>query len=379
MCVCACVRACVFFELASDLIFKDSTVISPLLFTRSLVVVISICLLFLAGIGFGLMYLPSVVLVGFYFEQKRALATGIAVCGSGIGTFIFAPLSQFLISNYGWKGGLWIIGGICLNGTVCGALFRPLSERNLRHMARQKIAKQLAKEKSNRHIILQKITKDKNSTSSDNAVTKHDIKPKHDGDDVKCQSNKDRGASHMQPLLSEFDNENTAPSEVSRRFRDDTAVTIKNKNLEKIKHSPLHKSLDTLLVNDSSFRSRTYSDCTDMTRHRQRNSNSASSTESRDIGPSEDVRPMYRKDVLYAGSVASLPKFKGSQVLASYYDSATNISPDGATSLKNRCTPFTSTLLEMFDVTLLKSATFSLFIASNLLSMTGWLGFSKHL
>ena len=31
------------------------------------------------------MYLPSVILVGFYFEKKRALATGIAVCGTGIG------------------------------------------------------------------------------------------------------------------------------------------------------------------------------------------------------------------------------------------------------------------------------------------------------
>ena len=37
------------------------------------------------GIGFGMMYLPSIVVVGFYFDKKRALATGIAVCGSGIG------------------------------------------------------------------------------------------------------------------------------------------------------------------------------------------------------------------------------------------------------------------------------------------------------
>jgi len=36
------------------------------------------------GVGFGLIYLPAVVCVGYYFESKRALATGIAVCGSGI-------------------------------------------------------------------------------------------------------------------------------------------------------------------------------------------------------------------------------------------------------------------------------------------------------
>ena len=35
------------------------------------------------GFGLGLAYLPSVVCVGYYFEKRRALATGIAVCGSG--------------------------------------------------------------------------------------------------------------------------------------------------------------------------------------------------------------------------------------------------------------------------------------------------------
>ena len=35
------------------------------------------------GFGMGLVYLPSVCVVGYYFEKKRALATGMAVCGSG--------------------------------------------------------------------------------------------------------------------------------------------------------------------------------------------------------------------------------------------------------------------------------------------------------
>ena len=60
------------------------------------------------GIGFGLVYVPAVIAVGFYFEKKRALATGIAVCGSGVGTFVFAPLTSFLLEQYGWKGTLLI-------------------------------------------------------------------------------------------------------------------------------------------------------------------------------------------------------------------------------------------------------------------------------
>jgi MFS family permease len=52
---------------------------------------------FMVGFGFAMVYLPSVVSVGYYFEKKRALATGIAVCGSGVGCFAFAPLSNYLL------------------------------------------------------------------------------------------------------------------------------------------------------------------------------------------------------------------------------------------------------------------------------------------
>jgi MCP family monocarboxylic acid transporter-like MFS transporter 14 len=37
----------------------------------------------MGGFGLGLVYLPSVIACGYYFEKKRALATGISVCGSG--------------------------------------------------------------------------------------------------------------------------------------------------------------------------------------------------------------------------------------------------------------------------------------------------------
>ncbi|XP_052265124.1 monocarboxylate transporter 14-like isoform X2 [Dreissena polymorpha] len=80
----------------------------------------------MGGFGFGMIYLPSIVSVGYYFEKKRALATGIAVCGSGVGTFIFAPLSRFLLDQFDWKNAIFIIAGLVLNGCVFSALMRPL-------------------------------------------------------------------------------------------------------------------------------------------------------------------------------------------------------------------------------------------------------------
>ncbi|KAG8034366.1 hypothetical protein G9C98_007442 [Cotesia typhae] len=56
------------------------------------------------GLGFGLIYLPAIVCVTIYFEKLRSLATGIAVCGSGIGTLIFAPFIEYLIREFGWRG-----------------------------------------------------------------------------------------------------------------------------------------------------------------------------------------------------------------------------------------------------------------------------------
>lgn len=78
------------------------------------------------GASFSVCYVTSVVTVAYYFEKRRALATGLAVCGTGIGTFTFAPLCKYLIGIYGWRGTFLIMGAISLNITVCGALFRPL-------------------------------------------------------------------------------------------------------------------------------------------------------------------------------------------------------------------------------------------------------------
>lgn len=78
------------------------------------------------GFGFGLIYLPAIVSVTTYFEKYRSLATGIAVCGSGLGTFIFSPLTEILIKEFGWRGATLILAGIVFNCVIFGAMFRPL-------------------------------------------------------------------------------------------------------------------------------------------------------------------------------------------------------------------------------------------------------------
>ncbi|CAH1135667.1 unnamed protein product [Ceutorhynchus assimilis] len=107
-----------------------------------------LCITFgvLAGFGLSLCYVASVVIVAYYFDKKRSFATGLAVCGSGIGTFIFAPLIQKLLEEYGWRGTTLILAGLFLNMVVCGCLMRDLPWTSEKQ-------KSLAKErKKNRHM-----------------------------------------------------------------------------------------------------------------------------------------------------------------------------------------------------------------------------------
>ncbi|KAG5876022.1 hypothetical protein JTB14_009811 [Gonioctena quinquepunctata] len=78
----------------------------------------------LSGLGLGLCYVTAVVSIAFWFDKKRTLAVGLSASGTGVGTFVFAPLTNFLIYEYGWRGTTLILGGLFLNMCICGALMR---------------------------------------------------------------------------------------------------------------------------------------------------------------------------------------------------------------------------------------------------------------
>lgn len=73
-----------------------------------------------------MIYSPSIVMVGYYFEKWRGIATGIAVCGSGIGTFSLSPLNNVFINLVGWKNSFLVQAGIILICVICGMMFRPI-------------------------------------------------------------------------------------------------------------------------------------------------------------------------------------------------------------------------------------------------------------
>ncbi|GMT03641.1 hypothetical protein PENTCL1PPCAC_25815 [Pristionchus entomophagus] len=78
------------------------------------------------GVGIGLMYCPAIVIVTMYFEKRRALATGVAVSGAGIGTWIFPQIYGYIRTAFGWRY-VFLFGAGCMAICgLCGATFRPL-------------------------------------------------------------------------------------------------------------------------------------------------------------------------------------------------------------------------------------------------------------
>ena len=73
----------------------------------------------------GLCYIPVATTVPQYFSRRRTLAVGVSVCGAGIGSITFAPMIQYFIDLYSWRGSSLLLGGVVFNLCVCGSLLRP--------------------------------------------------------------------------------------------------------------------------------------------------------------------------------------------------------------------------------------------------------------
>ncbi len=76
------------------------------------VALVLICYGVIMGFGLGLGYLSPVKTLMLWFEDKKGLATGLAVAGFGAAKMIFSPIITALISAVGTEFALYILAGI---------------------------------------------------------------------------------------------------------------------------------------------------------------------------------------------------------------------------------------------------------------------------
>ncbi len=72
----------------------------------------SLIKLIFSGISCGLLYFPSLSIVAQWFESRRALAVGLAICGSGIGICGMALGIEHAVRIFTWRGVLIIFGAV---------------------------------------------------------------------------------------------------------------------------------------------------------------------------------------------------------------------------------------------------------------------------
>ncbi|XP_051886173.1 monocarboxylate transporter 2-like [Pristis pectinata] len=87
------------------------------------------CVGCITGLGLAFNLQPALTMIGKYFYKKRPIANGIAMAGSPVFLSTFAPLNQYLVNVFGWRGSFFILSGILLNCCVAGSLMRPLQPR----------------------------------------------------------------------------------------------------------------------------------------------------------------------------------------------------------------------------------------------------------
>lgn len=365
----------------------------------------------LGGIGFGLIYLPSIVIIGYWFEKKRAFATGVAVCGTGLGTFLFPPIIEYLLQRYNWQGSTLIISALILNCAVCGALFRPVEAQPKRmkrgFVAQGSIMKALIEEKkrqrtisngsldnciitkdnrliklerigSNRSSIASYFTKSKSPYSS-KCPSKNSLLPTPNI--VESLKNGSAGSSKL--VSSNFLRPPVCPSveipEVSKSVPSSTMCMPKAKSCDSL---TLDDPWDRLSEEGSlSTRSLSYVGVTDSqmevniepAEQSLPNSNSASPCESRcdsrlTINSPEEPRQLLLYDkrqglppCLMGSSLVSITKFQASiRSLDSIYENTGH-------SIK-----LCHMIEDLIDLSLFKNITFCLLLTSSFLSMLGF-------
>ncbi|XP_055916153.1 uncharacterized protein LOC129948997 [Eupeodes corollae] len=336
---------------------------------------------FLGGLGFCMVYIPSVITIGYYFEKWRALATGIAMCGSGVGTFIFNPLTDYLVKEYNWRNTMAIQALIVLSCALYGAAFRPI----------QPIQLAISEENEDKNH-------ENGSFSEKPRLLTITQKPLPEGrlaySVPNSAHNTYMGATpkHHYPTASEI----FRGANFERRLSGTASKGTELKNLRKSQPTTpngeshpiynLNKELTTVGENEEETEGQNLLEAEIKPVSMQARRHTVSGRRPIDMQkkantPNQEThhntRPMYRDDIFFSGSLVRIPQYT-SQSSLGYHMSVTRL-PTKKDILEERqkgcqlCPEAVRrTLSTMLDTSLLKSPSFMLLAISGFLTMMGF-------
>lgn len=347
----------------------------------------------LGGIGFCMVYIPAVVIIGFYFEKWRALATGVALCGSGVGTFIFAPLTNALLKNFGWRETLAIQGGIIMLCAIFGIAFRPIQPVTLqiaddfddttKNDANGRETSHPKQSRFHEGRFSKPLPEGRFAYSMPNSAhnTYMGNTPKHQyptAADVFRGVNLERKSSNSSnrgiELKALRKSQPTTPNSETQQFSFNH-----NKELSTVGENEEEPENGKLLSQDSKKPI-----VTRTRRHTVSERRPTEFAQKRHMISSQETvhvvssRPMYRDDIFFTGSLRRIPQYQSQSSLA-YHMSVTRL-PTKQDILEERQSEcricggeaVRRTLANMLDISLLKSPSFMLLSFSGFLTMMGF-------
>lgn len=75
----------------------------------------------IGGSGLSAAFIVGLLSVERWFESRRGFAIGIVSAGTGFGTFIFPPITQFLLEKFEWKLTMIFLSGLLMTVAIIGA------------------------------------------------------------------------------------------------------------------------------------------------------------------------------------------------------------------------------------------------------------------
>ncbi|XP_063991262.1 monocarboxylate transporter 14 [Diachasmimorpha longicaudata] len=334
----------------------------------------------IGGVGGGLIYVPAVITTGFYFERWRALATGIAVCGSGIGAFVLAPISSMLIDNFGWRTAMQIQSAMLLNCAVFGSLFRPLRPKRIK-VKQSEVAPEAVVPEVKTSLLKNGVSTTSLHGSQLIAVgwrfgTNNNAEYPTAAEAIGSIPNLIKSADSLHNRLSENEKPlTTTEKRLSAPIYPEMDVIISDeiKSTEE-ENNLLSGDLERLNGRIPTVRRHTISGRRDQ---------NGSECSLRKAGKRHSIskdpqRPFYRDDIFYGGSLARLPHYKSQMSSVGYHMSVTRLptATDVEEEESGNCylcpESVRRILTTMLDINLLGSPSFLILAISGGLTMMGF-------
>ncbi|KAK9694954.1 Major Facilitator Superfamily [Popillia japonica] len=275
----------------------------------------------IGGVGMGMLYMPSVIAIGFYFEKWRGVANSVSLCGSAVGSIAIPIIISVSMKDLNWRNKFRCFAGFTLFCALCTLLYKPLQPLEIQI---DPLPDKLSDDESDDDVFPYTTVKNK----------LHNQAFRRMSGQTSIYSIRRAGSPNMMSVFS---------------FKSYTSTARSVFKGSRMSHDSIEGCCDTC-CNCENFKHTFTLLCCCCKR----------------CG-ANPTRPMYRDDIFYGGSVVNLQEYKNKSIMdpIDYHMSMTRMASEKDLLEDTKCctccpVAIRRPLITMLDVNLFKSSAFTL-------------------